>query len=192
MLSKFHIPNFLKDCVTNSIKNIGKSTGKRHDDRIKQICTFIYIRGGLYLYEFLAANLDLPSAKTIQRFIDANNAKLTEGTIYAEELKKFLVERNLPLEVIIVEDGTKITEVVEYDLGQNSLMGLVAPLQISNGLPIPCYFKALTALDIKDAITTAKKSSYIQVIIAKCDVKGNFISFEKHRFKTFKFIIKVR
>jgi len=106
--------------------------------------------------------------------MDNVQLKLAEGIVYEKKLKDFLVTHNLPLEVLIVEDGTKITEFAEYDLSQNILMGQVAPLEKSTGMPKPGFFKANTAEDINKAITETKKASYIQIIIAKADAKGNF------------------
>lgn len=171
-LMNMSIPQLLKDCTFNAIKNVNKTTGKRYSDDIKKLMTYIYIRGGLYLFEFFTKNMMFATAKTIRTFMNSYNSKLIEGRIYASELKNFLVNHNLPLEVIIAEDGTKISEFVEYDLNNNILIGLVSPLEESTGLPKELQFKAFTAQDIYSAIAGANKSSYVQVIIAKCSSKG--------------------
>ena len=168
------LSNFIEDCLANSLKNLDKKPkGRRYTDEIKQIATYLYIRGGLSLYEFFSKNMDFPQVITIKRFMDDMQSKLVEGIIYSKQLKEFLVAHNLPLEVLIVEDGTKITEFVEYDLSQNTLIGLVAPLEKLTGMPKPGFFKANTAEQINSAITGAEKASYIQTIIAKANVKGN-------------------
>jgi hypothetical protein len=148
--------------------------GSRYRDLIKKIATYIYIRGGNSLYEQLAENMVLPNLKTVRRFILKFNTKMIEGKIYSNELKDFLISHNFPLEVIILEDGTKVSECVEYDATNKVLLGLVSPLQASNGLPKENYHTALRASDIIDSILNYAKAGYIQVIIAKCIDKSNY------------------
>lgn len=135
---------------------------------------FLYIRGGLGLFENLRPNLVLPTAKTIRTYMNTFNSKLIEGRVYVEELRNYLISRNLPLDIVILEDGTKISEFVEYDAFQNVLLGLVAPLD-TNGFPMINFFKANGANDIIKSISNYSKASYIQVIIAKSLNEGIFL-----------------
>jgi len=173
LLSNLDIPILLKDFIFNAEKNFRKTTGRRYEKEIKLFSCFIYIRGGLGLFENLRPNFVLPTAKTIRNYIDTYNSKLVEGKVYAAELKQFLISRDLPLEVVVLEDGTKISEYVEYDASQNVLLGLVAPLQTSNGFPKEQFFVANSASDIISSISNYKRASYVQVIIAKSLKEGN-------------------
>lgn len=71
-----------------------------------------------------------------------------------------------------MEDGTKITEAVEYDAIEKLIVGLVSPIDKSTGLAKEKYFSALSAKQIVDAIQKNPKASYVQVILAKANIAG--------------------
>lgn len=83
--------------------------GIRHQDDIKNFCAYLYVTGGRKLYETLSMNLPLPSRRTILNVMDTDCPPITEGEILVDELKQFLMDRNLELEVWISEDATRIT-----------------------------------------------------------------------------------
>lgn len=91
-------------------------------------------------------------------------------------------ELNCPLEVAVIEDGTKITEFVDYDLESNCLSGLVAPINCTTGIPDKFYFRASKASEIIEPILNYKKAKYVQVILVKPNKIGK---------KTVKLISKI-
>lgn len=81
------------------------------------------------------------------------------------QLKTFLVERNLPLCVWVSEDGTRITGKIEFDSSSNKLIGFVLPLV--DGCPKPDTFMATSAQKIMNHFETSIKSDYAYVIMAQ-------------------------
>lgn len=72
---------------------------------------------GTLAYETLNANLplSLPSVSTVHRFISDSGPRVIEGEIRTCELLKYLKNRNLPLQVSLSEDATRITAKISYD-----------------------------------------------------------------------------
>jgi hypothetical protein len=98
--------------------------------------------------------------------------KPIESNFYFDELLKFLVDNKYPLEVCLMEDGTKLTEAVEYDATQNVLCGLVSPMDEETGIPKMNFYKAESASKIKESIENGVKAVYVQVVLAKPNVPG--------------------
>lgn len=88
-----------------------------------------------------------------------------------------------------MEDGTKISKRIEYDAVEKVVLGLVSPLQKKTGMPREKFFSAQTAKQIVDAVQKNQKASYLQVILAKPNVKGTFFgnTFLNTKHKTIKF-----
>lgn len=103
-----------------------------------------------------------------------SHRKLNEGHLYFDELNEFLEHNGYCKEVCILEDATKITEGAEYDAIEKIILGLVAPKNESTGMPQEKFFPALSAKQIVDAITSFPKASYVQVILAKPNERGQF------------------
>lgn len=171
--------NLLDILKQNLSQNRHGSSGNRYNDLVMKISAYLLIRGGNSMYEFLRVNLALPSTKWVYNNMMRFQHKLEEGRFYFDELKLFLESRNYPMEVAILEDGTKVTEAVEYDAQSKSLVGLVPRIDPSSGLPFLRCFPALTAQEIEYAVKNYSRSSYLQIIIAKPNRTGKLQFFSK-------------
>lgn len=171
------IPSFLKLCLENARINCVGNKQNRYSENIHKCAIYLFIRGGKKLYDFLHLNMNLPSLKTVRRKMIQYRGKLLEGHLYFDELDAFLTSKGYPREVSIMEDGTKISERVEYDATEKIILGLVSSLQKKSGMPEEKFFSAMTAKQIVDAIQNNKTASYVQVILAKPNVAGEFFHF---------------
>ncbi|KAG5676536.1 hypothetical protein PVAND_006362 [Polypedilum vanderplanki] len=164
---------FLKICIENAKTNKYGNRNNRFASITYMLASYFYVRFGQSSYEMLANNLSFPSVKTIHSFMSKNLKTLVEGELYVEDLFNFLEQNNYPKEIALVEDGTKLTESVEYDASTNTIIGLVAPFNETTGLPIVNYFKASTAQKIITAFENYSKASYINVILAQANITGS-------------------
>lgn len=98
--------------------------------------------------------------------------RIEEGKLYFDEVVESLQMFNCPLVISVLEDGTKVTEAVEYEASNNILVGLVSPTNGFSGMPERNFFKAFKALDIVHAIEYYSKAKYVQVILVKPDKVG--------------------
>jgi hypothetical protein len=171
-----NLPYFLQIIVRNSLKN-GNVTpkGRRYDMDLKNISTYLFLRGGTKLYEFLSENASLPSRKTITHHINRDCMKVIEGKLYVNELLELLNLYNLPKIVCVSEDDTKVVELVEYNGTYNCLTGLVAPIDNHSGFPKIHFFKANNAQNIREAVQNGSKSTNVHMILAKSISPGNFL-----------------
>lgn len=161
--------------IENAEKNsIGNRGNRFHMNEIMRIAMYLYIRGGRHLYGFFNLNMAFPTLKTVKRKMLQYHEKLQEGRFYFNELDAMLVNKKYPREVCIVEDGTKLTEIVEYDAIDKVLNGLVTPISNLTGIPREKNFPATTGKHIIDAIQQNSKAGYVQVILAKPNVSGEF------------------
>lgn len=168
-----NLPYLIRLLITNAEKNTIGNRGNRYNvNEIMKIAMYIYIRGGRNLYGFFNLNLKLPVLKTVQRNMLQYHKMLSEGHLYFDELDTMLQNNNYPREVCILEDGTRLTEMVEYDAMTRSLIGLVSPIESTTGMPKEGNFPALTAQQIIDTLTHSTKAAYVQVILAKPNVAG--------------------
>lgn len=168
------LPLIIKAFIENSKRNSASKTGNRYDEEIIKLSMWIFIRAGRSFYEFMRLNTNLPCAKTLERHMLKYQSKLEEGVLDFDGVVEMLKSYNLPMEIAILEDGTKITEVVEYDSTSNVLLELVSPFNPSTGMPEARYFKADSAQNIQNAIEKHIKAKYVQVIIAKPNKIGKF------------------
>lgn len=122
----------------------------------------------------MSQNLALPCYKTMTRFMDNYHGRLSEGKLYAKELRDFLDINQLPKSVSVTEDATKIVEMIEFDNNTCSLIGLTSPFNLSTGLVYENYFKANSSNQIANHIKNSKKASYVSVILAKPLAFGNY------------------
>lgn len=159
----------------NAKKNELGNKLNRYSDEIHKIAIYLFIRGGKKMYEFFHSNLNFPSVKTVKRKMLDYRKKLHEGHLYFDELVTYLDSKGYPREVSINEDGTKITEVAEYDAGEKIIQGLISPIDKRTGMPKENFFQALSAKQIVDAITNNSKASYVQVILAKPNFVGKTV-----------------
>lgn len=142
-------------------------TSNRFEANVKQFATYLFIVGGRLVYETLYANLPraLPSISTVSRYLNEQTALIEEGLLRVEELKNFLIKRNLPMRVWICEDGTKITGRIQYNSENNKIVGFVIPLQ--KGLPIQNHFEANTAKQIFNYFKHETRADYAYLVMAQ-------------------------
>ncbi len=126
-------------------------SGYRHDEIVKAFAAYLKMIGGRLAYETLHANLPLvlPSPSTVNKYIYKNAPFVIEGKLRMEDLKKHLMDRDLPLRVGLSEDGTRVQATVGYDRHTNQLVGFALPLD-ENGMPMPFTFLAKNAKEIKE------------------------------------------
>lgn len=157
----------LTSLMYNAVKNKPGAKSNRFDENIKKTALYCFLRGGLNFYNFMSQNMSLPCEKTITRYMNKYHNKLIEGKLYVKELRDFLDRNELPRCVSVTEDATKITEIVEFDSNNCTLVGLTSPFNPSNGLVFENYFKANSSNQIAHHLKTSKKASYVSVILAK-------------------------
>lgn len=130
-------PKFLQDLIAQSVKN---SSGKlSYTDRMKSVALYLYILSGPQAYEIWRQNLALPSISTVRRKL-GKEEPVQEGDIRVDAAKGFLIRQDEPLFVFIAEDDTKTTPGVNYNVIDDTVIGLELPLD-KNGVPIQSYFK---------------------------------------------------
>lgn len=134
--------------------------------------SYIYIRGGKSLYEFIHVNLVLPELSGLKKFMNKELSAIKENILRFDELHQYLAAHEYPMEVHIFEDGSRITSKVEYCPDDNTLVGLIAPFNQRTGLPFINFHKANSAKNIFNSITKYEKANYIQVILAQPNVPG--------------------
>lgn len=111
---------------------------------------------------------------SVRKYIQKEIQKIDENEYNFDGLSEYLKRNNYNREVSIIEDGTKICELVEYIKKGNKLCGLVAPFHPQTGTPILNFFPADTAEQIFNFVDANERSSYIQLILAQPNNTGNF------------------
>lgn len=109
----------LYECASKN--QLNTKNNNRFDEQLKKFSVYLFIVGGRLLYETLHKNMNdaLPSISTLFRFLDNTQNNVTEGCFRFEELRVFLIKRNLPPKIWISEDATRITGKIEYDAKSN-------------------------------------------------------------------------
>lgn len=166
-LSHYFLKKLLEAADRNSIRKKG---GYRYDPEIKLFASYLRLIVGPLAYETLQRNLEaaIPSLTSVNRYIRASKCHITEGILRCGELLIYLQKRNLPLMVSIEEDGTKVTDRVQYGSTQNQLIGFTLPLCKKSGLPVPFSYPARNANEILGHFSNENAvSSNIIVIMAQ-------------------------
>lgn len=168
-LTKSHY--FLYKLLDAADKNISrKPGGYRYDDDVKFFATYIRNIAGPLAYDTLQRNLQsaLPSLSAINKYVHKSNCRVIEGILRSNELRLYLQERNLPFVVSLSEDGTGITNRLQYDSTINQIIGFVSPNNPENGLPVPYSYKARTAAEIESHFkNNSPMASFINVVMAQ-------------------------
>lgn len=166
-LSHYFLKKLLSAADRNSVRKKG---GYRYDPEIKLFASYLRLIVGPLAYDTLNRNLEaaIPSLTSVNRYVRASKCSITEGILRCNELLLYLQKRNLPLIVGIEEDGTKVTDRVQYSSIQNQLMGFTLPLCNITGLPIPFSYPARNANEILSHFSNGNTvSSNIIVIMAQ-------------------------
>lgn len=134
---------------TANQNRIRHKSGYRFYPDVKQWAVALRNIAGPTAYTLLQKNLELalPSLSTVNYLMHNKGPAMFEGVPRFEELRIYLLERNMPLTVCLSEDATNIENRVQYDSKKNILVGFVPPLD-NNGMPIPLIFKARHAEEI--------------------------------------------
>lgn len=182
--------------MDNANQNIFGQKSNRYNDEIRKVAMWHYIRAGKSFYDFSSRNMNLPSLKAVQRDMIHYHGKMMECQLDFDGVAAAIKAYNFPPELSILEDGTKITEGVEFDASQNVLLGLVSPMKNTTGMPETHFFKAQSAHDIISSIQNNAKAKYVQVILVKPNAIGKksnkklnpYLSNKKNYFFIFKII----
>lgn len=164
-----HTHQILYKLLETANKNITrKEGGYRFNYDLKSYAAVFRMLSGPMAYELLQKNLPLalPSLSATNRFINQSHRNVIEAELRSHELYTYLVDRDLPLQVCLSEDATRITNRVQYDSTTNQLLGFVPPLD-KNGLPIPFSFKARSAKEIEHHFSTQSVAKSVITIMAK-------------------------
>lgn len=143
--------------------------GYRYDDDIKQFATYFRMLAGPYAYDTIQKNLQcaLPAISTTNRYIRHTNCGIIEGILRCEELRVYLQERNLPFEISLSEDATRIEGKVQYDSKTNQLVGFVLPIDPQTGMPIPYSYQARNDSEILQHFAHEEPAHFVNVIMAQ-------------------------
>jgi len=145
-------------------------TGNRFADNLLSFCKYFYIKSGLSCYDTLYKNLPIPSTHILKS--NLQEKRMEHSKIYFNELKLYLEKNNYPLDVIISEDATRITERLEYDPNTNEIYGLLPPNDPDKGMPKENYFLASSPKVVQNFIEEFRFAPYVQVLVAKPTVLG--------------------
>lgn len=137
---------------------------KKYNNNVKEFCLFVYLLGGALLYRVLSENMNLPALSTIQKHLySKEDINFFEASIRVTELVKFLVCHQYPKIGFLSEDMTKITRSLRHCNKSNNIVGLVAPLNSSTGLP---KIEVLKFTSIKYAFNLIKTLDYADFVNA--------------------------
>lgn len=153
-------PKFLQALIDQCVKN---SSGKlTYTDPMKDVALYLYILSGPQAYEIWRQNLALPSISTVRRKL-GKEEPVREGDIRAEAAKEFLITQDEPLFVFIAEDDTKTTPGVNYNVNDDTVIGLELPLD-KNGVPIKSFFKFTSISAVQEYLKTYPISTYAKLV----------------------------
>lgn len=169
-VAPLNIPNtFLRKLVETLEKNSNRTRhGYRYDDDIKSIASYIRMLAGPLAYDTLAKNMigALPSLQSTNRYIAKTHSNIIEGVVRSDELLEYLRQRNLPLRVCLSEDGTCITDKVQYDHRTNQLIGFTLPME--DGLPSPLAYPVNSLAEmVKHFSMDNSISTFANVVMAQ-------------------------
>lgn len=167
----------LKILNENSKINKKNCRQNRYTDEIKYTGCFIYIVTGPAKYKWFQINLKLPSENTLQKFMNEHLNRYIDGKAEFCSLDEFLTRHNYPRSIGIFEDGTRITQALEYDIVTNAIIGLPSPLDLRSGFPIMNNFIADTAKNIINSIENFELAKIVQLIAVQPNQIGKKIEF---------------
>jgi hypothetical protein len=131
-MDDLNLPVLLRWMLNTAVKNASRKNpnderGNSYTIDLKYFSSYLYITAGPMVYDLLHRNMlkALPSSKEVERVLLNISKPIVEGSFRFTELKKFLVENDLPLKVWISEDGTRIVQKFVYDVASNSIIGPV-------------------------------------------------------------------
>lgn len=99
-------------------------------------------------------------------YINAYKSEVIEGQLRIKELKIYLESLKLEMVVWISEDGTSNVVKVEFDPKTNQMIGIVLPIDVTTGMPIPFTFLASSEEKIYKNMK-CKKSTHAYIVMAQ-------------------------
>lgn len=144
--------------------------GYRYQNDIKRLAVYQRILAGPMAFKSLQLNLDgcFPSISTTNRYIHRSDHVMIEGQLRVDELLVYLKERDQSLWVVISEDATRVGNRVQYDSRTNQLIGFVLPINGTNGMPIPFFYKARSADEILEHFSNdTMVATFVNTIMAQ-------------------------
>lgn len=119
-------------------------------------------------------------------YFNAYKSEVIEGQLRISELKHYLKSLKLELEsemvVWISEDGTSNVVKVEFDPKTNQMIGIVLPIDVTTGMPIPFTFLASSEEEIYKNMK-CKKSTHAYIVMAQ-PIAKNIPAFVLQLFGT--------
>lgn len=100
------------------------------------------------------------------KYIDDNKVRVVEGQLRCKELSEYLDKMQTVRSVWISEDATAIVSIVKYDPKTNQLIGILLPLNKSDGLPKTFSFEASNATIIEQHLKQPF-SKFVHVVMAQ-------------------------
>lgn len=173
LLSNKHVEPLNRILQESSLTFERGNTGNRYQEEMKELASFIFIKGGASLYKSLAQISSFPSVHEVKKNLYDIYPYIRDGQIYAKELKEFLVARNLKLVVGLGIDDTRVKRNVTYDKQTSSIVGLRCPIN-QTGMPDTSMFIIKKPSDVVKLVKTHPMAKFIEVVIA--------IPFEKSKF----------
>lgn len=159
--------NLLKILVQNANETQLGSKSNRYSEDIKKLACYELIRAGKHNYQFLSRNLKLPEISTLRKYMGKVAPWHFEGEMKFDACVEFLRQNGYGKEVGCFEDGTKVTEMVEYEAQCDTMTGLVAPINKETGLPFIKFFSTESVEKIEFNLRNYPKAAYLQSIIIK-------------------------
>lgn len=160
---------FLNKLISAADRNsVREKHGYRYDDDVKQFATYFRMLAGPFAYDTLQRNLEcaLPAISSTNRYIRKMKCNIAEGVLRSEELRIYLEERNLPLQVSLSEDATRIDGRVQYHFKSNQIVGFVLPIDLQTGMPIPFSYKARNNREILQHFAYGETAHFVNVVMA--------------------------
>ncbi|XP_062702468.1 uncharacterized protein LOC109424774 isoform X1 [Aedes albopictus] len=149
----------------DSRSKLCKPNGIRYTEPELDAAAYELMAGGNSNYQFIKANMQLPSSKTLKRHIAKHTTETQEGILMVTPLLKYLNAHNYPLVVSLSEDGTTLSPNPEYDSRNDSIRGLVAPLNHS-GMPEQNTFNASTVEKMINDLERYSVGEYLYIVMA--------------------------
>ncbi|KAJ8669513.1 hypothetical protein QAD02_000772 [Eretmocerus hayati] len=153
---------------THKANKYRDNRGNRYCRGLQMFCAFLKMTAGRLVYEILSEVFfkSIPKCSAIDEFIRKESGKIVEGHFRVDEVKKFLVDRNLPLEVSMSEDACAIISKIQYDALTDQGVGIVLPID-GNSMPIPGSFPATTVRHIEKMFENARRSTLLYVYMVQ-------------------------
>ena len=161
--------SFFKELLHNAEKNCSKIlTQRRHDNKIKQFATALFVYSGPVAYNFIHKNIPecLPSLRTVQRLVHGSYTFQMEGVFEFNGLEEHLHLYNAKKIISISEDATRLIGRVDYDKETNKLVGFVLPSN-NEGIPLSDSFIAVSFDFVQETFSTTEIGKYVLVYMAQ-------------------------